>query len=269
MVDQPLISVIIPCYNAEKYVEESVRSIIHQTYDNLEIIVINDCSTDKTGSILKNLAKEDSRINYIENIENLKLPRTLNKGIGLAKGEYIARMDADDIAISNRIEKQMNFLYSNPDIDLIGSNVQSIDSQGKKLHYRSYMPLTHEAITNGLYWKSTLMHPSILAKKSFFKDLDGYNIIPYAEDYDLWIRGFLTGKKFHNLEDVLLLYRSHDKQMTDNRFNEKHAKQIRGFLLEYLIKYNKPMFLFGIFVQTRIAYSIIHKTASLRQRFKG
>ena len=114
-MNQPLVSVLIPCYNVERYVVEAVGSISNQTYKNLEIIAINDCSTDRTGELLMQLAREDSRIRVVTNEVNLKLIQTLNKGIGMCNGEYIARMDADDISLPTRIEKEVRFLEENND----------------------------------------------------------------------------------------------------------------------------------------------------------
>ena len=114
-MNNPLVSVIIPCYNAEKYVEEAVRSIMTQRYKNIEILVTEDCSTDNTLKILKNLEKEDSRIKVIQNKKNLKIVKSLNNMINIAQGKYIARMDADDISLPERIEKQVRFMEENPD----------------------------------------------------------------------------------------------------------------------------------------------------------
>ncbi|MDE3946029.1 glycosyltransferase family 2 protein, partial [Glaesserella parasuis] len=146
MTSLPLVSVIIPCYNAENFVESAVRSIMEQTYSNLEIIVINDCSSDNTGEILKRLAEEDPRIKYIENEQNLKLPKTLNKGINLAKGDYIARMDSDDISLPVRLEKQVEFMLSNKNIDIVGCNMQHMDVYSRRLLYRSHMSTEHNDI---------------------------------------------------------------------------------------------------------------------------
>lgn len=206
---------------------------MEQTYKNLEIICINDCSSDNTGKILQCLATEDSRIVYVENKINLKLPKTLNKGITLAKGEYIARMDADDIAFPERIEKQLYFLKQNPEVDVLGSNVQIINEQGILENRRSFVSLEHENITKQLTWKTGFMHPTILAKKSFFTDLNGYQNISYGEDYEMWIRGWLSGKKYANLKEVLLYYRSHEQQMSGISFSKKNSRSVQNFLLEY------------------------------------
>lgn len=268
MVDQPLISVIIPCYNAENYVEEAVRSIMSQTYKNLEIICINDCSTDNTVSILGLLAEEDSRVVVYKNDKNLKVSKTFNKGLQCAKGLYIARMDADDIALPNRLERQINFLLKNSKVDVVGSNIQSIDAKGNRNNYHSKVPLEHDEIIEKLYYKCCMMNPSILAKKSFFLDLGGYRDIDFGEDYDLWIRSTLSGKILHNLEDILLLYRSHDNNLTNKAYSSKHAIIIQRFLFEHMLASRKPKFILGIIVQTYFFYHFIHKTSKIRFHFK-
>src|SRR5436190_1597301 len=121
-INMPLVTVLLPCYNGELYIEEAVRSMMNQTYSNLEILIIDDFSSDNSNSILTRLATEDKRIRLVRNESNLKLIKTLNKGLGLATGIYIARMDADDISLPERIEKQMNFMLANPDMDLCGTN---------------------------------------------------------------------------------------------------------------------------------------------------
>lgn len=127
-----LVSVIMSVYNSEKYVEESVRSIMKQSYSNLEVLIADDCSTDNSYEILLKLANEDSRIKIIKKEHNFKLAKTLNKLIKLAKGKYIARMDSDDIALPERIEKQVYFLENNYDIDFCGTKPFWINEQNKK-----------------------------------------------------------------------------------------------------------------------------------------
>lgn len=264
MTSLPLVSVIIPCYNAENFVESAVRSIMEQTYSNLEIIVINDCSSDNTGEILKRLAEEDPRIKYIENEQNLKLSKTLNKGINLAKGDYIARMDSDDISLPVRLEKQVEFMLSNKNIDIVGCNMQHMDVYSRRLLYRSHMSTEHNDIIKKMAWKCELVHPSILAKRNFFIDLKGFNEeIAYAEDYELWIRAILLNKKFSNLDDVLLYYRIHCDQMSSN--NLKHLAVIRGFLLQAFRKTKKIRYLLGFFIQTK-AFFFIRNIVNLFRR---
>ena len=251
----PLVSVLIPCYNSEKFVEQAVRSIMGQTYKNLEIIAINDCSSDRTGEILQRLASEDSRILYIENKINLKLAKTLNKAIDLARGDFIARMDADDISLKKRIEVQINYLLKHQDIDLVSAYALKINMLGELGGFIK-VPIMHSEIASILPMRSTFVHPLVLAKKSFFIDLGFYRDISYGEDYDLWIRGLICNKKYANIPEVLLYYRLHDGQMTDWSYNRKNAKSIQDFLLNYFLETRNAKFILGYFFQTKIYYSL-------------
>lgn len=271
-MSKPLVSVIIPCYNAEKFVEQAVRSIMEQTYQNLEIICINDCSKDNTGEILQKLAKEDSRIVYVNNEVNLKLPKTLNKGIALAKGEYIARMDADDISLPERIEKQIQFMLLNENIDIVGCNSQHIDSNNNVLNYRTFLPTSPQIISFQMPFRCVLIHPAILAKKTFFVDMNGFNeSLVYAEDYELWVRAVAHNKKISNLDGVLLQYRIHNNQSSaalSSQYNSEQARINRNFLFRCFLKTKNIKFLFGILIQTKIIHFIIIKTSSCRNSIK-
>lgn len=268
-MNNPLISVIIPCYNVELFVEQAVRSIMEQTYQNLEIICINDCSKDNTSKILQKLAKEDNRIVYVENEKNLKLVGSLNKGICLAQGEYIARMDGDDISVLDRLEKQMNFMLDNPTIDIVGTNVCEMDEKGVVLEAkRTYRNLSHNEIVVQLPYKCSMGHATILAKKSFFVDVGQYQDMPYAEDYEYWIRAWLYGKKFANISDVTYYYRMHSNQMSGIGFNHKNAKVIRDMIWFYFKKTKNIKFLLGIISHTKIVSLLIVKTYHIRKIFK-
>ena len=162
MSQEPLVSVLIPCYNCEKYVEKAVTSIIEQSYSNLEILVIDDGSTDNTGSILQELAQKDSRIRYIKNETNLKLIKTLNKGIDLCRGKYIARMDADDISLPTRIVKQVNFLEKHPDIGIVGTYTKNFGANNRtwKMKTRDKFIRAH------LFFNTCFAHPSVMIRTS-------------------------------------------------------------------------------------------------------
>lgn len=264
-IKQPLVSVIIPCYNAEKYVEQAVRSIMDQTYKNLEIIVVNDFSKDNTATILKKLAEQDNRIIYLENEKNLKLAKTLNKGLDFCKGDFIVRMDADDISIVDRIQKQTEFLLNNPDIDLVGGNTLVINENGDLLNFKTNYPLLNQDIIRKIPFKVTFSHPTVMARRSFFQDLRGYREMEYAEDYDCWIRGMLLGKRFANLQDILLYYRVHHSQMSANTgYSPKNEKIIRNFLFNHFLQTKNPNFLIGMIIHTKAVNSMIRKTYSFR-----
>lgn len=218
--NNPLVSVIIPCYNAEKYVESAIRSIMNQTYKNLEIIITDDCSTDDTLEILQKLAKEDSRIKLYKNETNLKIVKTLNNMISQANGKYIARMDADDISLPERIEKQVAFLEQNINFSFCGTNACHIDENGKIVD-KSVLPETYEDNKFFLKFYSTFYHPTVMIRSDVYKKNLYDQEFLYAEDYELWIRLiFKQNLKGFNLNERLFLYR-----IFNNQSSEKHRKE--------------------------------------------
>lgn len=212
---QPLVSVLIPCYNAEKYIKESILSILNQTYTNLEIIAINDCSTDSTLEKLEDLAKADNRIKIFSNNENLRLIKTLNKGVELCSGKYIARMDADDISLSTRIEKEVRFLEENPDYDIVSTQFHTFHENDTNKLYPYANPCKFEDIRAFVLFKSCVCHPAVMIRKTLFTDLKLKFEEKYlhVEDYALWSKAvYLT--KIANIDESLLLYRVHKTQIS-------------------------------------------------------
>jgi len=214
-MSKPLVSVLIPCYNVEKYVEESIDSILNQTYTQLEIIAINDCSTDRTGEKLRSLAEKDHRISIVDNSENLKLIKTLNKGIKLCNGEYIARMDADDIALPTRIEKEVDFLEKNKDHDIVSTLFYAFRSENPKRRDLHHSPLTDGELKAFILFKSGICHPAVMIRKRIFSELDLSFEQEYlhVEDYALWSKAIYK-TKLANIGEPLLLYRIHQHQVS-------------------------------------------------------
>jgi len=214
-MNKPLVSVLMPCYNVEKYVAESMRSILLQTYSNLEIIAINDCSTDNTGKILKQLESEDARIKVITNDENLKLIATLNKGVALCGGKYIARMDADDIALPTRIEKEADFLEQHPDHDIVSTLFYAFRSENPRHRDLHYSPLSDEELRAYILFKSGICHPAVMIRKRVFSELELKFEREYlhVEDYALWSEAIYK-TKIANIGEPLLLYRVHQAQVS-------------------------------------------------------
>lgn len=234
--NSPLVSVIIPCYNAEKYVEAAVRSIMNQTYKNLEILCCDDCSTDRTFSILQELADEDSRIKLFKNETNQKIVKTLNNLVSLANGKYIARMDADDISLPKRIEKQVEFLEENSDIAFCGTNAWHIDENGEKIGF-SCLPRTNDEINKFKFYACPFYHPAVMIRSSVYKENFYDENFLYAEDYELWIR-LLEKYKGYNLKERLIFYRIFFSQTSKMCFNEQQIKSAEIFV-KYNLKENK------------------------------
>jgi glycosyltransferase involved in cell wall biosynthesis len=200
----PLISVILPAYNAEKFIKEAVQSILDQTVNDFELIVINDASTDGTLDILESF--NDSRISIINNKINLKVVKCLNKGLELAKGEFIARMDADDVSLPNRFEKQLQYFKQHPEVDICGTWVEVFD--GGNTVFKPYEK--HEDIRANLLFLNEIVHPSVMMRKSSLirhKLLYDESFLN-AEDYGLWVVA-MDKVIFANVQEVLLKYRLH------------------------------------------------------------
>lgn len=214
-MNKPLVSVLMPCYNVEKYVVEAVDSILNQTYKNIEIIAINDYSTDRTGLLLEQLAKQDSRIRVINNEENLKLIKTLNKGISLCNGEYIARMDADDISLPTRIEKEVDFLERNKDHDIVSTLFYAFPSENPNKKSFHHSPLKDSELRAFILFKSGICHPAVMIRKRVFTDLGLKFESEYlhVEDYALWSEAIYK-TKIANIGEPLLLYRVHQQQVS-------------------------------------------------------
>ena len=222
----PMISVVMPVYNGERYLREAIDSILNQTYADFEFIILNDGSTDKTEEII--LSYNDPRIVYVKNDENLQIVKTLNKGIALAQGKYIARMDSDDISLPARFEKQVQFMENNQRVDICGTWIEVFDLRNEKWEY----PIGHEEIKSVLLFNSALAHPSVIMKKSIFKTNQYDEKYNKAQDYALWVN-LLRTYTFHNIPICLLRYRLHEKQAEqDVQFN--FANEIRDVVLKML-----------------------------------
>lgn len=207
-----MVSVLMPAYNAEKYIAQAIDSVLGQTFDDFEFIIINDCSTDCTEEII--LSYNDPRIVYVRNEENLGVAATLNKGLAIAKGEYIARMDADDISLPERFAKQVTYLEANEDIVVLGTNVESFNELGTIS--TGWSATEPEQMKVDLLFSCGLAHPSVMMRTEVIRELGGYDeAFNGLEDYELWCR-VLEKHKITTLPDILLRYRIHGSQVTQN-----------------------------------------------------
>ena len=220
----------MPVYNCELYIKEAVGSILNQTFFDFEFLIIDDASTDKTVAIIKTYC--DPRIKLIEKPQNSGYTNSLNYGLKIAKGEYVARMDGDDISLPYRFEKQVAFLDVNPDVVLCGTAIKVIDSD-KVIRY----PEFHENIKLEFLTQNCIVHPSVMIRKSI---LDFYSITyditkEPAEDYNLWVK-LLNYGKLYNIQEILLYYRVHSSQVSHKRFNLQVESSITTQLelLEFL-----------------------------------
>lgn len=203
--NNPLISVGIPFYNNEDYLAYAIQSVICQSYENWELILIDDGSTDSSLDIANLYAKKDSRIRVISDGENKKLPFRLNQLIGESRGEYIARMDADDIMHPDRLLTQLMYLENNQSIDIVSSGLISIDANNNVCGFRS----TSQIVTNLSIDKGfPIIHPTVMARKHWYlRNLYNENYAR-AQDFELWCRSYINNDlKIAILPDLLLFYR--------------------------------------------------------------
>lgn len=199
----------MPCYNAMPYLPEALDSILNQTYSNIEILCINDGSSDETAKVLEKYAKKDNRIQVIHNETNLRLIATLNKGIQMAKGEYIARMDADDISSLNRIELQLQVLLSNENIDIVSTGAYFISESGEIVGKNLVRNTSKVGTIFSSFLYRPIGHAELLAKATVLKEnpyASEANTL-HAEDYELWTRLIRKGYILTNMSDFLYCVR--------------------------------------------------------------
>lgn len=251
----PILTILLPVYNAENYIAETVYSILKQTFVDFELIIINDCSTDSTLHILEEIS--DRRIQLITNTENEGLISVLNKGMKLAKGKYIARIDADDVAYHDRMFHQISFLEKNEDYILVGSAAKEIDEKGTEGEIIRY----HESSDDLhflLCFYCPIIHPSVMFRSEVVKKYDLQFDLNYkhAEDYEFWTRLIQYGK-FKNLDYPLIKYRIHQNQISSqhSEFQKKQVELIRKkFIVHVLAEYSSSEIAYLFFEKNDVSF---------------
>ncbi len=227
-----LITVLMPVYNAENHLRMAIDSILSQSFTDFEFLIINDGSTDNSEKIITSY--HDSRLRYYKNKSQLRLVQTLNKGLELAEGQYIARMDADDIAVSYRLEKQLLWMQSHPEVGVCGSFVETFGKQHKTWNY----PIFDAQIRVNMLLNNPFCHSSVMLRKSVLDthDLRYASNYEYCEDYDFWIRASAV-TKFYNIPKILMYYRLHDNQITHSKkeFYSEKVHKLRALQLTHLL----------------------------------
>lgn len=212
-MSEPMISVVMPVYNREQYLKESIESILNQTFTDFEFIIIDDQSTDSSWQIIQKYADKDSRIVAVKNIREKGCWSARNFGWDLAKGKYMAIMDSDDISLPGRLQTQFNFMEQNPDIDICGTWIRNFGLDTTVMS----LPLSHQEIRDTLFFSNSIIQPSVIMKLSSNTSTRYQNVTD--EDYELWCRKIDT-LKFANIPEVLLLYRRHLTQTDEKKQND-------------------------------------------------
>ncbi|MDH4130025.1 MAG: glycosyltransferase, partial [Spirochaetota bacterium] len=244
----PKVTVLMPVYNGEKYLREAIESILNQTFKDFEFLIINDGSTDKSVEIIESF--KDTRIRLVHNEKNIKL---------IARGEYIARMDCDDISLSERLQEQVNYLFANPQINVLGTGFQTINQKGEILEDIVYFPDSEKIIAWDLLFYCPIAHPTVMMRKKIIKEIGGYlsesdiyekkNL--YVEDYYLWSK-LNNIKEFTitNISKVLLKLRKHGDNITSIYLDENKKNSA-------LISYENMKRYFDIDITEEFIYSIV------------
>ena len=234
-MNEPLVTVLMPVYNGETFLREAIDSVLSQTYRDFVFLIINDGSTDNTEKII--LSYNDSRIQYEKNKENLKLIDTLNKGLSLVKTKYVARMDADDICVPTRLERQVAYMEQNLTVGVVGSWCRSFGENRNIQNNKDEnhdQEINHEQICFKQLYQIQIVHPSSMMRMSVLKQLDlAYDeSYLHAEDYELFTRlSHIT--KLANIPEILHLYRKHNEAVSILFKNQQKENSLRIIKREF------------------------------------
>ena len=258
---KPLVSFIISAYNSEDFIEKCIRSIFNQTYKNIEIVVIDDCSTDSTNLILNNLSKVSKvKMIIIRNKINLGLTKSLNIAATNANGEWLARQDADDLSKKDRIESQINFATKNVHYSIIGSSCSFINKSGKYLFSKNY-PSSHEQIKSALERAGAFFpHSSVIIKKNVFWQLGGYNeYMKYSQDFELWLRASSEYKIF-SINRPLVSIRIHSNRISNHNRGNNQLIYSRACLIAHWL--SNDLFVNHSYIYSKENWSIFLNAVS-------
>ena len=233
----PLVSVVLPCYNAAETLPETLISIRKQTLTDYDLIAINDGSTDATLAILESWGIVEERLRIIDQPHS-GIIRTANVGIEETRSAYMARMDADDLAHPERLSQQVTFLDQNPEVGVVSSLVDVFPNNQVRKGYRIYVDWLNSLISNRdirreMFVESPLANPSVMIRTALIKKIGGYEDHGWPEDYDLWLRMYLADVGFAKIPEILLRWRDHPQRITrtDSRYSVKNFLRAKAHYL--------------------------------------
>lgn len=243
----PVVSVVMLVYNSDEYILDSIESVLNQTFEDFELIIIDDGSTDDTLKIIESIS--DEHIKLVKN--NHDYIQSLNKGIAKSRGKYIVRMDSDDIMLSNRLETQVEYMENNPQIDICGGWMKSIGQSSVVMK----TPIKHKEIILAMLMENCIAHPTTMMRKESMSNLPFYPNLykqkyTYAEDYKLWIDSIMNGLQLANIPNVLHKYRVSEKQSTSKILGKiwNVSTRVQIEYLEYVMgeisKQNEKLYIF-------------------------
>ena len=230
-----MISIVMGVYNAQDTLRAAINSIIAQTFTDWEMIIVDDGSTDNTYKILDEFSNNHSKILIVKNSKNMGLPYCLNKGIGMSKGEFIARMDADDISYPDRLKTQLSYMKENEHVDVLGCSAKMLNHDLSIVKMVN-MPRYHDDCLRYIAKSTPFIHPSVLIRKRFFNKNGLYNSkLKKAQDYDLWARG-IKSSCYENIPVVLLEYSLATKKTMSTIIREIVVRTKCAYKYHYLFR---------------------------------
>ena len=233
----PVVSVVLPVYNGERFLRDAMDSILHQTFADFEFIIIDDGSTDGTGSIIRSF--KDPRIHVLRHEHNQGIVDSLNHGIQKATGKYICRMDADDVSLPTRLERQMEFLEKNSDVAVLGTNTIVINGESTEIRRESY-PQSHKEIMKRIFIGNPFAHGTTVMRLEVLKESGTYDgRFLHNEDYDLWLR-IASRHSLANLDEALVKRRVHGSNITVEKETELVYYRFRTLAHAVFIYYKRP-----------------------------
>ncbi|MFN2110952.1 MAG: glycosyltransferase [Anaerolineae bacterium] len=223
-IPAPKVSVLMPCFNVAETIDEAMESLVEQTISEIEIVAVDDGSSDETATLLASWQARDARIRVVP-LAHEGIVVALNEGLRFCSAPLIARMDADDRCHPERLEKQAAFLETHEEIAVAGCLVEHFPPDKAREGFRIYTEwlnnlVTADSIANAIFVESPLAHPSVMMRRDWLDRVGGYQDYGWPEDYDLWLRMYLQGAKFAKVTEVLLLWRDHPERLTrtDSRY---------------------------------------------------
>lgn len=259
----PKISIVMAAYNEVHDISRAIDSILAQSFTDWELIVIDDASTDATANVVRRYVEKDSRIRLVCNETNMKLAASLNKGIGLAKADLIARADADDINLPERLARQFVFMQEHPEVDVLGTGAYLLDVNSKRVNAIS-LPLTHADLERLPFLKTHFFHPSVIIRRKFFDVVGLYDdSFLRGQDKELWLRGLNFGCRYANLAEPLIEY-STDEYVRCWRSIIDGSLSLLSMVRVYKIRRGYIYVLFSLVYSSAIKMNI-YKPKSLRR----
>lgn len=266
---RPLISVLLPIRNAEPTLDEALQSLAVQSLRDFEVVAVNDGSTDETGRILEGWARRDERVRPLHRPAN-GLVAALNDGLAACRGVFVARMDADDVALPERLAAQLAFIAADPSLNVVATAVEGFADGGQPLgagmtRYLDWMNglTTHEQMERERFIESPVVHPSVFVRRETLARVDGYRDAGWAEDYDLWMRLFSAGARFGKVPRALLRWRDRPERATrtDGRYGVRRHRALKfSFLLEGPLKDpQRPIVFWGAGLEGKPFLRLLHE----------